>query len=85
MVIEDLTRRIKNALSDDLRRTEYKGKRNVLAGHCYIASEAMWHLWAKSKGYRAYVMRWEGASHWYLSNGKSVIDLTVALILEKYP
>jgi len=31
-------------LSDDLRRPPWKGDPNPLAGHCYVASEALYHL-----------------------------------------
>lgn len=70
-----LIKLIVSQLSDDLRKKEYKGLDNKLAGHCYIASEALHHLCAK-KTYPCHVSH-EGKSHWYLiDEHKNVIDIT---------
>lgn len=51
----------------DLRKEEYKSNPHPLAGHCYVASEALFHL-AKREGVtlRPMHIRHEGVSHWYL-------------------
>ncbi len=41
---ESLMRDIVAQLTDDLRRPPYKGNKNPLTGHCYVASEALYHL-----------------------------------------
>jgi len=62
--------------SDDLRLPKYKG-RNYLVGHCYVASEAFYHLINGSEnGWRPMFIMHEGNSHWFLQNGSSIIDIT---------
>lgn len=39
---------------------------NPMAGHCYVASEALYHLGYGAKGYKPQVMRHQGGTHWYL-------------------
>lgn len=56
------------SLTDDDRLPRYRGLPN-LAGHCYVASEAFYHL-VRLVGDRLYIvdfrhMTWEGQSHWY--------------------
>ena len=48
-----------------------------LSGHCYVASEAYYHLIGKELGYKPYFIRHEEKPHWFLknSNGK-ILDLT---------
>ena len=67
-------------LTDDLRSSPWKGNPNPLAGHCYVASEAAWHLLGgMDSDWRPFHMKHEGVSHWFLRNVKteSIIDLTV--------
>lgn len=69
---------VQNALTDDLRASKYQGHPNPLAGHCYVASEALWHLGARELGFWPHHMRVAGESHWYLSNEYgTVVDPTV--------
>ena len=67
--------------SDDLRRPPWCGNANYLAGHCYVASEAFFHLVGGFKSdWRPAFIRWEGSPHWYLVNtltGK-LVDLTAS-------
>lgn len=56
-------------LSDKLRRPKYRGSPLKVAGHCYVASEAMYHL-LKEYGnaeYHPYQLKWHGDSHWFLA------------------
>ena len=65
-------------LTDDLRRKPWKGAKNPVAGHCYVASEAFYHLsGGKKSGLTPMRMRMGDWTHWYLrtSNGK-YIDIT---------
>ena len=65
-------------LSDDLRRPPWRGQANPLAGQCYVASEAYFHLIGREQGFRPAFLRHEGQPHWFLMQGNhnAVIDLT---------
>lgn len=52
-------------LSDDLRRPEYRGHPNPLAGHCYVAAEVLYHLMG-GRGLKPMFVRHEGQPHWFL-------------------
>ena len=70
---------IVSCLTDDLRRAPYKGHRNPLRGHCYVASEALYHLkGGKRAGLKPMFISHEGAPHWFLADTKNnvYIDLT---------
>lgn len=72
-----LVKKIQRCLTDDLRRPPYRGNSNPLTGHCYVASEAIYHLWAREQGYKPYFIRHEGSPHWFLrNNAGTVIDPT---------
>lgn len=71
---------IVESLTDDLRRPPWRGSPNPLAGHCYVASEAAWHLLgAASSGWRPTFVKHQGVSHWYLKNKDNgeILDITV--------
>jgi hypothetical protein len=73
-----LVKRIQNSLSDDLRHPKYRGNPNPHAGHCYVASEAYYHLaGGKDAGLKPMYVEHEGEPHWFVrdSGGKN-IDLT---------
>ena len=72
---------IAESLTDDLRRLPWRGSPNPLAGHCYVASEAAWHLLgAASSGWRPTFIRHQGVSHWYLTSKDSgeIMDITAS-------
>lgn len=78
--MNELVDRIHAGLTDELRRTPWRGSPNPLAGHCYVASEALYHaLGGPASGLTPEHIQHEGASHWYLrqANGP-VIDITAA-------
>ena len=69
---------VRAALSDDLRRAPWKGSANPFAGHCYVASEAVFHvLGGRAAGITPIHMKHEGQPHWALrfSDG-SIVDPT---------
>jgi hypothetical protein len=70
-------RTIQKVLTPDLLRKPYKdeAKRHAVAGHCYVASEALFHtLGGKSAGLKAYTARdWRGKSHWWLQDTRGKI------------
>ncbi len=83
--IDSLTSAIQNALSDDLRKSQYQGDPNPLTGHCYVASEAAYHLLGgKAAGWKP--MFFNQGSHWWLENqdGRRV-DVTAGQFPGPYP
>ena len=74
-----LESKLVSCLTDDLRRAPYKGQRNPLRGHCYVASEALFHLrGGKAAGLKPMFIQHEGAPHWFLADTKNreILDLT---------
>jgi GNAT superfamily N-acetyltransferase len=70
---------VRGALSDELRKPEYRGAANCLAGHCYVASEALYHLLGgKDAGWTPMHISHEGGPHWFLKNRHSgkILDAT---------
>lgn len=69
---------ITSHLTDDLRRAPWRGDPNHLAGHCYVASEAAFHLLGgRDAGLVACRVRHEGSTHWFLErDGSEIIDIT---------
>lgn len=79
-----LINKIKKNLSDDLLSKKFlalKTKNDDLTfGHCYIATETLYHIFGKNKGYKPYVMRVENGkyTHWFLKNNKNhILDPTI--------
>jgi hypothetical protein len=61
---------IVKSLSNDLLK---KGE----TGHCYHASEALYHMsGGKKSGLKPMNMKHEGSSHWFLLDGEKVVDPT---------
>jgi hypothetical protein len=69
--------------SDDLRKPKYQGNRNIMAGHCYVASEVLYHHF-KGRGHavKAMHVRHEGESHWFLLLNGMVLDVTAGQFKE---
>lgn len=61
---------IRRCLSDDLLSPEYRDRyrETKTAGHCYVATEALYHLLNKKdqEKYKPYYLKWEGTTHWFL-------------------
>ena len=69
---------VREHLSDDLRKPKFRGHECKTTGHCYVASEAVYHsLGGKAAGYTPMQVSHEGTSHWFLKHesGK-IIDPT---------
>jgi hypothetical protein len=77
-------RDIQGALSLDLlhpsyRRTDRQSLKVACTGHCYVATEALYHLLGKEVGFRPYVFRHpNGATHWWLGHPETgeILDPT---------
>jgi len=52
-------------LTDDLRKPEFRGNPNPVAGHCYIVAEALYH-WLHGFMVKPMFIRHDGQSHWFL-------------------
>ena len=66
---------IRAVLSDDLLKPQFRRlpNRKPSAGHCYAASEALYHLLGgKSAGLTPVRLRHEGLPHWYLRTAAGV-------------
>jgi hypothetical protein len=75
MNLTSLVSQVQSALTDDLRRAPWRGSPDPLAGHCYVACEAVYH--ASGQRLRPTFVRHEGAPHWYLrTDDGQVIDPT---------
>ncbi len=78
----DWEHHIRLVLSPDLLSAQWKKLvkpcDHRTAGHCYAASEAAYHLFAKKKGYKPAVINLgEGKTHWFLRHPSGgVIDVT---------
>ena len=80
MTVDETVSAVLDNLSDDLRRHPWKGNPNPVAGHCYVASEAAFHLLGgKDAGWQPMFIRHEGAPHWFLRSPDGiVVDITAA-------
>jgi hypothetical protein len=63
----NFTGRLRAVLTDDLRRSPWRGSPNPMAGHCYVASEALFHLLGgKMSGWTPQTMTVNDVVHWFL-------------------
>ncbi len=78
--LQALGERIRAALTDDLLRPEWRSapRRSPTAGHCYVATEAMYHaIGGKASGFKPVSGRCPGGVHWWLeAPDGTVVDLT---------
>jgi len=81
---EKLAEGVKRALvvSGDLRGPQWRDSANALAGHCYVASEAFFHLTGgpNRSPWRPLHVEHEGQPHWFLKHRVTgeILDLTAA-------
>jgi hypothetical protein len=86
----NVVRAVRNSLDDTLLKPEYRDRpdRHPVAGHCYTAAEAVYHLLGgRESGLVPVNIRHEGDSHWYLKdiNTGRIIDPTVEQFKEPVP
>jgi len=72
---------IQNCLSDDLLKPQFRGKsKNRFYGHCYVATECLYHLLPKEEKslYIPNILKIEGITHWFLKHKETgkVLDIT---------
>ena len=82
MSTAELVRKLQapGVLTDDLRKKAYQGNPCAVAGHCYVASEALYHLKGGPKsGLHPMNVQHEGTQHWFLkSDAGEIVDPTAA-------
>lgn len=81
MKIDSIIKLISDNLSDDLLKPKYLLKgRNKFTGHCYVATEAAYHLLSEEdkKIYKPAILKINGDTHWFLKNilDNTIIDIT---------
>lgn len=77
-------RRIQSVLSMDLLKPDYRKDLKpedivcMVYGHCYVATEAAYHLFAKSEGFVPYMAKIGDSTHWWLANEQTgeILDPT---------
>lgn len=78
--MNSLIKKIKTTLkkSNDLRLSPWKNSDNYLAGHCYVASEAIYFLLGgKEAGWTPVRLKYCGATHWWIKHESGqIIDIT---------
>lgn len=64
--------------SDDLRKPRWRGCNNPYAGHCYVASEAVYHMVGATKSglVPASVRIDTDTVHWFLRSKFGIVDPT---------
>lgn len=62
---------VTSQLTDELRRPPWRGAKNPLAGHCYVACEAIYHL--SGRKLRPHFIRVNGGPHWFLRDAKGEV------------
>lgn len=73
--VKELVRLVQESLDDSLRRAPWKGSENAMAGHCYVACEALFHLTGGQL--RPFFVKHENAPHWFLkAKDGTVVDPT---------
>lgn len=78
---DDLVAAATASLDNSLRRAKYRNSPNPMTGHCYVASEALWHLLGgHESGWVPQNIQHEGDQHWYLRHAKTgeILDPTAS-------
>jgi hypothetical protein len=76
--IPNTVRVVQQHLTPDLLKPEHRGQEHPHAGHCYVASEALYHLGLKELGYTPVRGRDpNGVMHWWLRGPEGhIVDAT---------
>jgi len=69
--INSLVRKVKSNLTPDLLKPIYreKNKTNPMFGHCYVATEGLYHLLQSSEYFPHCARDEDGIVHWWLEDG----------------
>lgn len=78
--IQSLSNAILANLSDDLLKPQYRNieGKHPTTGHCYAASEALYHMTGGSSKWQTYCGRDDSGTHWWLKSKETgeIMDLT---------
>jgi len=77
--IREAVAAVRRSLTDDLRKPFWQrfGANNPMAGHCYVASEALYHLLEGSHEVKPMVIRLGlDDTHWFLMVDGEIVDPT---------
>jgi len=67
--------------NDTLRKPRFKGSSNPLAGHCYVATEALYtYLGGSESSYTPQYVKHEGTTHWFLKHDTTNLTLDLHII-----
>lgn len=82
-----IVRQVKKQLTSDLLLPKFRDDKHPLAGHCYVASEAIYHLLGGADfGIKPMFVRHEGQPHWFLTDAAgNVIDATCEQFTKPVP
>ena len=68
--------RLQDGMTEDLLKPEWRGGPTRTAGHCYAASEAMFHALGKQDaGWKSMSMRFGAGTHWFLLHKETGVVL----------
>lgn len=78
---------IQSVLTDADRKPRYRGLPNILAGQCYVATEAAYHMLGGSRGgWHPIFIAHEGEPHWFLRHDDGrVLDITASQFRRPVP
>jgi hypothetical protein len=81
-----LTRALQAGLSPDLLTPDWRARATTpLSGHCYVASEAAWHLLGGTKStWRPQVARVGDITHWWLQGPDGILDITAGQFADPF-
>lgn len=88
--------KIREALSLDLLHSDYAADKDkdkemykwATKGHCYVATEAAYHMFARDSGFVPYVLKHHDGTHWWLVHQETgeILDPTKPQLRgEKFP
>jgi len=94
--LQQLVKKIQSVLTPDLLNSYYRHTRpedaHPVWGHCYVATEVLYHLWGKKAGFKpCYVRIGRGCivlgNHWFLTNDARTVyvDPTMEQFNEPLP
>lgn len=88
--VEEYIKILQSCLSKDLLKKKYKENYDdvhITTGHCYIASEAIYHTFGGKEKWSAYTGRdHENGTHWWLKNKETgeIVDPTKEQYTSKF-
>ncbi len=85
--MKSLIKKIQKNLTPDLLSKKYKNQTHSLSGHCYVATESLYHLLPNKNEYKPVVASINNITHWWLQHRKTgkIIDITAKQFNFKFP